>query len=272
MNFLKQIINSIKLHGLSFTLKLVKFKFLGGEDPRNAPEFINRMHEHLEPAHFLEQLRPYYADADSLSEEEVRQLRRALLPIDSMVDSPLTTQRINVVLDHADEAALEENRELLTIAAAYAKKHDCILRIISRCAVPNPAVFFKKTKTMGISLPEHTDFYSDINRSNYGFCSFKLPVTAEDIFITAKWYTAIALKDTSIHPAVFYYAAPNNLFASREQNDRCFGQLSSSTCGLIPTNRLWTTLNEIYPHFTQQSLCTEGISAEKICEFMENRI
>ena len=272
MNFLKQILSSLTLHGLSFTVRLIRFKLLGGEDPRTSPEFINRMHAHMEPAYFRDSIRPYYAAADTLSDDEVRQLRRALLPIDGMVDFPRSTKRVNVVLDSGSPEALDNASTFLALAASYAKQQSCDLRIISRCDVTNPAIFYKKMTALGVDLPESIDFYSDMNRTYYGFCSFKLPVTKDDIFMVNSWYSAIALEKTTVCPAMFYYVDSAILSASEEQLRLSFGAIGEHTYGLVPSHDIWQRLNRICPHFVQGALCLEGTATEEICAYMEKCI
>lgn len=129
---------------------------------------------------------------------------RALQPIPSIHISQ-KKNRLNFVTDSIDKNSLLGGvATALIVATEFARKNDMCLRIITRNAPVNPTNYKNIIEISGLQPYENVEFYSDCKRNARGELRYKLDVSETDVFFATSWWSAEAIKKTTIRRRFYY--------------------------------------------------------------------
>lgn len=129
---------------------------------------------------------------------------RNLQPIPSIHISE-KVNRLNLVTDSIDQNSLLGGvATALIVATEFARKNNMCLRIITRNAPVNPNNYKNIIKISGLEPYDNVDFYSDYERNAKGELQFKLDVSEGDVFFATSWWSAEAIKKTTIRQRFYY--------------------------------------------------------------------
>lgn len=113
--------------------------------------------------------------------------------------------RLNVVTDSLENHSLLGGvATALIVATEFAKKNNLELRIITRMSPPNPHNYQKIMQMSNIVPVDKVSFYSDSERDIDGNISYKLDISERDIFCATSWWSAAAIKKTTLRNRFFY--------------------------------------------------------------------
>ena len=113
-------------------------------------------------------------------------------------------KRLNFVTDTIEASSLLGGvATALIVATEFANRFDYVLRIITRCAGVNSANYFNIVKMSGVEPAQKVSFYSDYDR-NLKSVDFRMEIGPDDIFFATSWWSAQAIKDTTIRKRFFY--------------------------------------------------------------------
>lgn len=119
------------------------------------------------------------------------------------VEDPVN--RLNLVTDSIDSNSLLGGvATALIVATEFARKNDMILRIITRNVPVNPINYKKIIELSGLEPYDKLEFYSDYDRNDKGIAQYALEVSPTDIFFATSWWSAEAIKKTTIRKRFFY--------------------------------------------------------------------
>lgn len=129
---------------------------------------------------------------------------RSLQPIPSIHISE-EKHRLNLVTDSIDQNSLLGGvATALIVATEFARKNDMVLRIITRNAPVNPINYKNIIKISGLEEYNNVEFYSDCERDKSGDLVYKLEVSPTDVFFATSWWSAEAIKKTTIRKRFYY--------------------------------------------------------------------
>lgn len=113
--------------------------------------------------------------------------------------------RLNFVTDSINaRSALGGVVTALIIATLFAKKQDIPLRIITRSEAVDASDYFTIMKICNIEPAQHVTFFSDFDSSRYGESAFKIDISENDIFFATSWWSAYAIKQTTLRKRFYY--------------------------------------------------------------------
>lgn len=114
-------------------------------------------------------------------------------------------KRLNFVTDSiGPNSLLGGVATALIVATEFANKCDFELRIITRTTNVNPVDYENIMDISGVEPAKHVSFYSDYDRDINGNKDFKLEISKDDIFFATSWWSAEAIKKTSIRKRFYY--------------------------------------------------------------------
>lgn len=145
------------------------------------------------------------ASTPEVSVEDLLNSRfRGLQPIDSIhVNSDV--KRLNLVTDSIEKNSLLGGvATAIIVAVMFCKKYKYSLRVITRNAVASPENFRKILEINGLDSFKDVEFYSDVERNVQGKAIEKLTVAPNDVFFATSWWSAQAIKGTTIRKRFFY--------------------------------------------------------------------
>ncbi len=129
---------------------------------------------------------------------------RGIQPIPAM-RAEQEEHRINLVTDSIEQHSLLGGvATALIIASTMARKLDIELRIITRTTAVNSCEYYNNMKKLGVETPPKVTFYTDYDRDEHGMKVHKLELSKSDIFIATSWWSATAIKKTTIRKPFFY--------------------------------------------------------------------
>lgn len=131
-------------------------------------------------------------------------LYRSLQPIPSIHVND-EVRRLNVVTDSiASDSLLGGVATALIVATEFARRNNMSLRIITRTEPTVPQNYVMLLKNNGLPLFEDVTFYSDYDRDINGVKRHKLEVSPTDVFFATSWWSATAIRKTSIRQKFYY--------------------------------------------------------------------
>ena len=113
-------------------------------------------------------------------------------------------KRLNLVTDTIDASSLLGGvATALIVATEFANRYDYELRIITRNTETNPVNYANIMKISGVQPARKLSFYSDYERFNKPV-DFRMEISPNDLFFATSWWSAEAIKNTTIRPRFFY--------------------------------------------------------------------
>lgn len=141
-----------------------------------------------------------YSTVETLLETRMRNLQK----IPCIVSNENIT-RINFVTDSIEKHSLLGGvATALIVATEFANKYNVPLRIITRTTDINPSNYFSIMELSNVKVAKEVSFYSDFDRDINGDKVFKLDVTPSDIFMATSWWSAEAIKKTTLRKRFYY--------------------------------------------------------------------
>lgn len=111
-----------------------------------------------------------------------------------------SVKRLNLVTDTIESSSLLGGvATALIIATKFAEQFNYELRIITRTTTINPLNYQNIIKLNGLTLPKKVSYYSDCGNED-----FKLELSPNDVFLATSWWSAAAIKKTSLRTRFFY--------------------------------------------------------------------
>ena len=181
---IKKVFSSLRAFGLRETLKKIKRKLTGQPHPQIQP----------------------VVQAPAAAPSGRRRNSITGHPIDSietiLVDEEV--KRLNLVTDTIDASSLLGGvATALIVATEFANRCDYELRIITRNTETNPANYESIMRISGVQPAKKLSFYSDYERFNKPV-DFRMEISSGDLFFATSWWSAQAIKNTTIRPRFFY--------------------------------------------------------------------
>ena len=179
---LRKVLNYLKMRGLSATLKKIKQKITGQTSTAPIVQSANPLGNTLQRSSVTGN------------------------PIDAIaiIDTENTVKRLNLVTDTIEASSLLGGvATALIVATEFANRYDYELRIITRNAATNPVNYMNIMSINGIEPARKLSFYSDYERFDKPV-DFRMEVGKNDIFFATSWWSAQAIKNTTIRPRFFY--------------------------------------------------------------------
>ena len=181
---IKKVFSSLRAFGLRETLKKIKRKLTGQPQP---------------------QLQPVI-QMPAVSPTNIRRNPTTGNPVDGiqtiLVDEDV--KRLNLVTDTIDASSLLGGvATALIVATEFANRYDYELRIITRNTETNPVNYANIMKISGVQPARKLSFYSDYERFNKPV-DFRMEISPNDLFFATSWWSAEAIKNTTIRPRFFY--------------------------------------------------------------------
>lgn len=127
-------------------------------------------------------------------------------PVDpiAIIETVEPVKRLNLVTDTIESGSLLGGvATALIVATEFANRYDYELRIITRNSATNPANYMNIMNINGIQPTKKLSFYSDCERFDKPV-DFRMEVGSGDIFFATSWWSAQAIKNTSIRNRFFY--------------------------------------------------------------------
>lgn len=113
-------------------------------------------------------------------------------------------KRLNFVTDTIEASSLLGGvATALIVATEFANRFDYELRIITRRAGVNPTNYFNIVKMSGVEPAKKVSFYSDYERASKPI-DFRMEISPDDVFFATSWWSAQAIKNTTIRKRFFY--------------------------------------------------------------------
>ena len=113
-------------------------------------------------------------------------------------------KRLNLVTDTIDASSLLGGvATALIVATEFANRNGYELRIITRKTETNPVNYANIMRISGIEPARKLSFYSDYERFSKPV-DFRMELGRGEIFFATSWWSAQAIKNTTIRPRFFY--------------------------------------------------------------------
>lgn len=113
--------------------------------------------------------------------------------------------RLNVVTDSiAATSLLGGVATALIVATEFARRNKMALRIITRTEPAVPTNFLTLLKNNNLEPFDEVEFYSDYDRDLMGNKLYKLEVSPLDVFFATSWWSAVAIRKTTIRKRFYY--------------------------------------------------------------------
>lgn len=192
--FYKGII-TLKNEGIGITIRKIKNKLSGRKGLVNISAPIQS-----------QSVVQSIAQADSLSTVQnlLESRTRNLQKIPCIISNENIT-RLNFVTDSIEKHSLLGGvATALIVATEFANKCNLPLRIITRTTDVNPNNYFNIMELSNVKPAKEVSFYSDFDRDINGDKVFKLDVTPTDIFMATSWWSAEAIKKTTLRKRFYY--------------------------------------------------------------------
>ena len=266
-----KFINLLRVNGWWYTYRTVLNRLFKTPDPQLDPRWSEIQQKHFDkhPQYRpqtkseSEYLPPQSTPIDSYFAERFRSMDA----IDSVIIPPGDKPRLNVVTDSLErDSLLGGVATALIVASKFANENNMDLRIITRNTPPNPQAFFNILKINGIAAPEKVDFYSDYTRDSKGEMTFKLELSENDIFFATSWWSAEAIKKTSLRKRFFYIIQEVETYFYPYGDDHylCSQIMEDSNIDyIVNSHYLWD-----YFKTNNKNICNNGIYFEPA--FSEN--
>ena len=181
---MKKIVISVKVCGLYATARKVRDKIFGRV--RNSEQAVSQV--------------------SAVLSGDKRRSPITGNPVDG-IETILVSEnikRLNLVTDTIDASSLLGGvATALIVATEFANRYNYELRIITRNTETNPMNYENIMKISGVKPAEKLSFYSDYERFDQSV-DFRMEVGPGDIFFATSWWSAQAIKSTTINPRFFY--------------------------------------------------------------------
>jgi len=142
----------------------------------------------------------YDLNVDFLLNQRLRNIQ----PIQTVIveDGP---KRLNFVTDSIDSHSLLGGvATALIVATEFANRSKLTLRIITRTTPVNPVNYENIMKISEIPTAQDVTYYSDYDRDALGNVTYKLEISEDDIFFATSWWSAAAIRKTSLRKNFYY--------------------------------------------------------------------
>ena len=169
--------------------------------------------------------------------------------------------RLNLVTD-----CLEKNSLLggvataLIIATKFANENNFKLRIITRNSPGNPTNYLEILRINNVQIPDSLEFYSDYDRDVYGNKNFKLEISDKDVFLATSWWSAVAIKKTTIRKKFYYIIQEVETFfyPHGDNHYMCTEILNDENINfIVNTKYLFDYFSETVPNITKNGIYFE---------------
>lgn len=133
-------------------------------------------------------------------------------------------KRLNFVTDSIDSHSLLGGvATALIVATEFANRNNLALRIITRTTPVNPVNYGNIMKMSGIPVAQNVTYYTDYDRDVLGNITYKLEISDEDIFFATSWWSAAAIKNTSLRKKFYYIIQEVETFfyPHGDEHNRC---------------------------------------------------
>lgn len=206
-HYAKKTYISIRAVGLKNTLRKVKYKLSGQSNPMVSVPVT------ATPSGV------YDLTVDLLLNQRLRNIQ----PIQTVIveDKP---KYLNFVTDSIDSHSLLGGvASALIIATEFANRSNLTLRIITRTTPVNPVNYENIMRISGIPAAQGVTYYSDYDRDHLGNVTYKLEISEEDIFFATSWWSAVAIKKTSLRKKFYYIIQEVETFfyPHGDEHNRC---------------------------------------------------
>ena len=175
----------IRQHGFKTVMKSIVYRILHRPMPAPAPVPTSRDAKLALKEQYTDTTCAVQAIPAYLSDEKVR--------------------RLNLVTD-----SLEANSLLggvataLIVATIFCEKNDYELRIITRRSPATPINYENIVKLNNLKKPRRVTYFSDFSEKPDGKSSYKIDITQDDIFFATSWWSAEAIRRTTLRKRFFY--------------------------------------------------------------------
>ena len=114
-------------------------------------------------------------------------------------------KRLNLVTDTIEPSSLLGGvATALIVATIFCEKNDYELRIITRTAQPNAINYNRIIEQNQLKPPKQVTFFSDYGDNRNYEAKYKMDISADDIFFATSWWSAEAIRKTTIRRRFFY--------------------------------------------------------------------
>ena len=141
--------------------------------------------------------------------------------------------RINLVTDTIiPNEAFSKSATAIVIAAEIANSLECPLRIITRNSKTSPLDFEKILQFSNIKLNIPVMFFDDSSNNS----AYKLEIGIDDVFIATSWWSAEAIKKTTLRKQFFYIVDEVETFLYPKESAeylKCLNALENSNVDYI---------------------------------------
>ena len=180
---IKKVVISLKMVGFRETVKKIRRKLSGQAETQYA-----------QAAHGNGELQK--KDQSQITGDPIDGIETVLVNED--------VKRLNLVTDTIDASSLLGGvATALIVATAFANRYGYELRIITRKTAVNPVNYTNIMKISGLEPAKKLSFYSDHERFNKPV-DFRMEISPTDLFFATSWWSAQAIKDTTIRQRFFY--------------------------------------------------------------------
>lgn len=182
---------------------------------------------------------------------------RKTQPLQTVMAQP-AQKRLNLVLDSMNSGNVMGGvATAVLLATCYARAKGMPLRIITRDHPANPAGYDEIMALHGVAPAEQVSFYSDADRDERGNTANPLDISEEDIFMATGWWTAVAIRKTTIRKRFFYLVQDVETFFHPQGDESllCVGTYEDPDVDYLVNSRyLWEYFEQNYPVVAQNGM------------------
>lgn len=270
---LNQIYNKVlyclRVNGWWYTIRKILQTLLGTADPQNNPKWPEIQKRHFERYPQYDPTRNIVSKVPTTSVEDyLRNQDAGCSPIDSVITAPMKCMRLNVVTDSLEKDSLFGGvATAIVIATKFAQENDIPLRIITRAAPTNPRAYYNIVKMNQLEAPKKVTFFSDCNRDAKGKSKYKLELTEQDVFLATSWWSAEAIRRTSLRKRFFYVIQEVETFFYNygDMHYRCSQIMNNPNIDFIVNSHyLWDYFAEWNKNIVDHGVCFEPAFSNKM--------
>lgn len=126
-------------------------------------------------------------------------------PIDRMVVPSSGNLRLNLVTDSLGGSSLFGGvATSLVLASRFASDNGMSLRIITRDEPANAVDYYQILQMNAVLPPKDVAFFCDSGRDGNGKATYKLEISEDDVFLATSWWSAEAIRKTTIRKHFYY--------------------------------------------------------------------
>jgi len=215
----------LRENGWWYTLNKTSYKLFHTPDPEKDPQWSEYRKNFVEKHHEEFTVVPMQQPAENIARESQTRSTEAykrekpgintfnyleniiptLQPIDKIIIKSSGKLRLNLVTDSLGSNSLAGGvATALIVASKFAQENNMDLRIITRNEPAIPTDYYQIMHLNNILPPENVTFFCDSLRDSNGKVNFKLEVSEDDVFFATSWWSAEAIRKTSIRKRFYY--------------------------------------------------------------------